>query len=147
VNRGLDRARGRARRRLVADRFARLIVTAGGFGIIASILGILLFLLVEIWPLVRPVGVEPGASVALATQSPEALLVDEYRTHAATLGRDGRVRVYSLGSGELVTSQALAQEEAEGSTPLATGAEERRLPGVAAAAAVASDGILTAAGP
>jgi ABC-type uncharacterized transport system permease subunit len=110
VNRGLDRARGRARRRLVADRFARLIVTAGGFGIIASILGILLFLLVEIWPLVRPVGVEPGASLALATQSPEALLVDEYRTHAATLGRDGRVRVYSLGSGELVTSQALAQE-------------------------------------
>jgi phosphate transport system permease protein len=121
-------------------------VTAGGFGIIASILGILLFLLVEIWPLVRPVGVEPGASVALATQSPEALLVDEYRTHAATLGRDGRVRVYSLGSGKLVTSQALAQEEAEDSTPLATGAEERRLPGVAAAAAVASDGILTAAG-
>jgi phosphate transport system permease protein len=130
----------------VADRLARLVVTAGGFGIIASILGILVFLVVEIWPLLRPVGVTAGSSMALAARSPEALLVDAYRTHAATLGPDGRVRVYSLRSGELVTSRALAEPQEPGplgGEPLPEEARETR---IAAAIAVPQDGTLVAAG-
>jgi phosphate transport system permease protein len=146
VHRGLGRARGRARRRLVADRLARLVVTAGGFGIIASILGILVFLVVEIWPLLRPVGVTSGSSIALGERSPEALLVNEYRTHAATLGRDGRVRVYALQSGELVTSRALAAPHEPGSSFVEPLPEEAADAPIAAAIAVPQDGTLVAAG-
>ena len=52
------RARARTgvttRRRLLVDRLARFVVAAGGLAIIASILGILVFILLEVVPLARP---------------------------------------------------------------------------------------------
>jgi phosphate transport system permease protein len=104
-------AEGRARRRLAADRLARLVVTGGGLAVVASILGILVFLVVEVVPLQRSARVAPGREIGLAELEPEAVLVDEHRTHAATLGSEGVVRVYALGSGEIVREVRLAAAE------------------------------------
>jgi len=64
-----------ARRRLVADRLARWAVVCGGIGIIASILGILFFIVLEIIPVLRPAKVETGASMSMPAPA-LALLVD-----------------------------------------------------------------------
>ncbi|RMF74239.1 MAG: ABC transporter permease subunit [Acidobacteria bacterium] len=88
-----------ARRRLAADRFGRWLVAAGGVGIIATILGILLFILIEVWPLFGGARVEPLAGVRDARLDPAALVIDEYRTHAVSLDRDGRVRIVDLERG------------------------------------------------
>src|SRR5258708_35312021 len=49
-----NRSRETPRRRLVADRLARWLVSTGGIAIIASILGILIFILIEVLPLLFP---------------------------------------------------------------------------------------------
>ena len=56
--------------------------------IIASILGILFFILLEVLPLTRPARIAIGATVDV-DQEIQALTVDEYQTHAA-LARAGR---------------------------------------------------------
>jgi len=95
-----------APRRLALDRFARLFVTIGGLGIIASILGILFFIVVEIVPLLRGAHVEATAPVA-ATGRPEALRVDEYGTLAVGLDRDGTLRISRLADGSEVERASL----------------------------------------
>lgn len=99
--------------RLLADRLARWVVSAGGLAIIVSILGILVFILAEVWPLTA------GAKVGAARQMPlpgtarvGALLSDEHRTHVAALSADGRVRVVRARDGRLV-------QEADLGAPLA----------------------------
>ena len=52
-----------SRKRLIADRAARWVVSAGGIGVIASILGILIFILVEVAPLLFSARVEAGRKV------------------------------------------------------------------------------------
>jgi phosphate transport system permease protein len=84
------------RRRLIADKVARWLVTAGGLAIIASILGILLFILIEVAPLAGGADVEADAAGSVRDGAPGALLTDEYRTHAATLSRDGVLRVFEV---------------------------------------------------
>ena len=85
------------RRRLVRDRLARWVVTAGGLAIIVSILGILVFILAEVWPLTRPAAVERAGAIRLPGGVPLALLADEHRSHVAALGGDGVVRVVRDG--------------------------------------------------
>ncbi|MEN8181637.1 MAG: ABC transporter permease subunit [Myxococcota bacterium] len=133
-------AQGRSRRRLLTDRLARLVVTAGGVGIIASILGILVFLVVEVWPLVRPAEVERGPEVSTLDLRPAALLVDPYRTNAITLALDGAVRVYNLASGELRASSHLG-----GTAPPASPPEDERRADLLAVSAHSGDGLLAAA--
>ena len=89
------------KRRLYADRAARWVVSAGGIAIIASILGILIFILVEVLPLIYPAKVAPVRNVAIAGPGRiSAMLVDEHRTHMATLDDRGQVRVVRLDSGK-----------------------------------------------
>ena len=45
------RAQRTSRRRLLTDRVARWVVSAGGIAIIASVLGILAFIVLEVLPL------------------------------------------------------------------------------------------------
>ncbi len=97
-----------SRRRILADRFARWLVVAGGMAIIASVLGILVFILIEVWPVlaggkVLPAGAFPAAGKAVA------VLSDEHRSHVATLGEDGRVRVLRAGSGEVVLDRPILE--------------------------------------
>src|SRR5947199_10486714 len=80
-----NRSRETPRRRLVADRAARWVVSAGGIAIIASILGILIFILIEVAPMTFPAKVAPVRRVAVPGAGPGAgrigaLLADEHRT-------------------------------------------------------------------
>src|SRR6187551_2134253 len=84
-----------AARRLWIDRFARFVVTGGGLAIIASILGILLFILLEVVPLVRAPRVEAAGSMAL-DRKVNALVTDPYQALVATAAPDGKVRVQRL---------------------------------------------------
>jgi phosphate transport system permease protein len=93
--------RTRARRRALADRAARVAFTGGGIAIVASILGILVFLLLEIRPLLDPAHVVPGRSVESPGPAPRALLVDEHRTHVASLALGGVARIHDLESGRV----------------------------------------------
>ncbi|MCZ7649861.1 MAG: hypothetical protein M5U13_01350 [Thermoanaerobaculia bacterium] len=77
-----------------------------GIGIIASILGILVFILLEVLPLARPAAVLPERTIPLATPV-LAALGDEYRTHLAALSPDGRVRVLRLEDGAVVAERAI----------------------------------------
>ncbi len=90
------------RRRLIADRAARWIVSAGGLAIIVSILGILAFILIEVWPLVVGAKVRPSRQIALQGPEAMALISDEHRTHVATLAADGHVRVFRLADEKLI---------------------------------------------
>src|SRR5262245_35558417 len=102
------------RRRLRRDRYARWLVTAGGAGIVASILGILLFIIWEVWPLLSTVRVETVSEAPLAADHVEGILVDEYRTYVATLGLDGKVRVIRPRGGSTVAELAVVAQ-ADGS--------------------------------
>ncbi|HEX7183195.1 MAG TPA: ABC transporter permease subunit [Thermoanaerobaculia bacterium] len=95
------------RSRLLADRAARWIVSAGGLAIIFSILGILVFILVEVWPLTYNARVEAAKVVPLPGSPAGALLADEHRTLVAALGADGRVRVVRTSDGGVVAARDL----------------------------------------
>ena len=96
-----------ARRRIVADRIASWAVTAGGLAIIVSILGILVFILVEVWPLTRPARVAVSEARAVDHGGFAALVSDEHRTHLAGLAADGTLEVVRLADSEVIASEAL----------------------------------------
>ncbi|HYG63559.1 MAG TPA: ABC transporter permease subunit [Thermoanaerobaculia bacterium] len=106
------------RRRLLADRLARWIVSAGGLAIIFSVLGILVFILLEVWPLTTGARVGLSQPVPLAGPRAGALLADEHRTHVAALGEDGLVRVVRTRDGAVTTTlDLLAQAQQPGQPP------------------------------
>jgi phosphate transport system permease protein len=129
-----------SRRRLWIDRSARGVVTGGGLAIIASILGILVFILLEVVPLLRPARITVGRT--LQVERPiEAMLVDEHQTHVAALGPGGTVRVLRLADGAVVAERSLAETfaaAAAGAPPALIAA--RVPPGGRAIAAATSDG-------
>lgn len=96
-----------SRRRLLADRSARWIVVAGGMTIIACILGILIFIVVEVLPLGSPPRVEVAASVALPGE-PLALVGDEYRSHVVGVTPDGNAVAWRVQDGAEVGRASLA---------------------------------------
>ncbi|HSS76235.1 MAG TPA: ABC transporter permease subunit, partial [Thermoanaerobaculia bacterium] len=109
-----NRSRETPRRRLVADRLARWLVSAGGIAIIASILGILIFILIEVLPLLFPAKVTAVRRVTVPDAGRiGALLADEHRTHVATLGEHGFARVVRLDDGKEVYSSDVLATSAE----------------------------------
>jgi len=122
------------RRRLLADRAARWIVSAGGLAVIASVLGILAFLIAETLPLLAPADVTPAGSFPVSG-TPQAVLTDEHRSHVASLGRNAIVRVYRADGGQLVNTRSLLDE---GDTAGIT--HVRALPEANALAAATDDG-------
>ena len=94
-------------RRLLADRLARWTVVAGGMTVIASILGILVFIVAEVAPLFRGARVEPGRSVDLAGFDAAALLADEYRSQVAALDARGTLRVVEVDGGAVALERAI----------------------------------------
>lgn len=88
------RAETSARRRFI-DRFAKYFVTVGGLAIIASVLGIFVFMAAEVAPLFRDARISPGKSLSL-TFAPEAAVVDEYQTYLEILQKDGRISIVDL---------------------------------------------------
>lgn len=106
--------RGTARRRVLIDRTATWVVVGGGFAIIASILGILVFILAEVWPLTRDATVRERALVPAAANAD--LVTDEYVSTALALDANGLVRALDLPSGDQRFAQPLIPE-AEGPAP------------------------------
>lgn len=88
-----------SRRRRLADRFGRAAVAAGGLAIIAGVMGILVFVLVETAPLVRGARVAPDVSRADAALGDAPLAVDEKRDAAAFLAADGTLRAFDWAGG------------------------------------------------
>lgn len=120
----------------MADRAARWVVSAGGLAIIVSILGILIFILAEVWPLMASAQVKVSRRLTLPGPAAGALLSDEHRTHVAALGSDGQVRVVRLSDGRLVATEDLLA----GSTPRAPLADMQVAPGSTALTASTKDG-------
>src|SRR6185295_9662543 len=139
-----------AKRRLVADRVARWVVSAGGIAIIASVLGILIFIVLEVLPLTYPARVDPSRRVAIAGAGKiGAVVADEHRSHVATLDDRGQVRIVRLGDGKVVYEADLlapAPSPAPSLPPLPGEGEKARLVGASlppeshALAAATSDG-------
>lgn len=94
-------------RRNRIDRLARWTVTAGGMGIIGSILAILVFILLEVAPLASGAEVESRGGIDAATDAPAALLGDQYLTYVAGLGLDGRIRIRDVDDGGVVEEMSL----------------------------------------
>ena len=88
-----------ARRRLLADRAATWLVTAGGLAIIASILAILVFIVLEVWPLTRGATVDLETVEAAGVGTIAGMVTDEHRSHLVGLAADGTVRALELATG------------------------------------------------
>lgn len=84
--------------------------------IIASILGILVFILLEVFPLLRSARVTQIADVAVAGAAPVAMITDEYRTRVASLGLDGLLTV-STSSGQILHSEPLLPPQVSAPDP------------------------------
>ncbi len=97
-----------SRRRLWADRAAGRVVSAGGMVVILSILGILVFLLVEVVPLLRAARVDVGPVTPIPCAAPRAILGDEYRSLLACLDLDGTLRVVRTADGKRISETPIA---------------------------------------
>ena len=84
-------------RRLAQDKFAALLVRLGGMVVIAGILGILLFLIVESAPLFFPGKVKPLLSFPF--QGARALSFDPYGESGLILTQDGVLHLFTWKDG------------------------------------------------
>lgn len=94
------------------DRMGRWTINAGGVAIIASVLGIFVFIMVEVWPLLESPQVGPAEVVEWAAPGVGAVIVDEHRSHVAGLSRDGTVKVLRLADGVEVLERRLLEDPA-----------------------------------
>ena len=77
-------------RRMFLDRAARWVVTLGGVIIIGTILAILLVIVGEVYPLLRPATAHPRAPVNTSLDGRAlAIETDEYRATAAVVTQTG----------------------------------------------------------
>lgn len=87
------------RRVQIKDRLARWLISTSGMLIICAVLGIGLFLFLEVLPLFQGARVQTASTTALPAGDPATLiLVDEYQEHALVLGRDPAFRLVSLSA-------------------------------------------------
>lgn len=111
----MPHAGARLGRRRFLDRLARVVVVAGGIAIIASIAGIQLFILAEVWPLMKGATLTPESKIT-AFADVAAVVVDEHRTHAAGLGVDGVARLWRVKGNAPIAERDL-REALGGSAP------------------------------
>ena len=97
----------RAARRALLDRIAAAAVKTGGIGIVASILAILVFIVLEVTPLLSGATVDLLEVVTLPEGNVGAVIGDEYLTHVATLTDDGVVRVVRLRDDLVVVERSV----------------------------------------
>jgi phosphate transport system permease protein len=96
----------RTLRRIGVDRWTSRLIVVGGLIVIASILGILLVILAEAWPLFRSATAQLVTTAATAQAATpwtvigsDSLDLDEYREVAFAVTPDGAVRFHSLKGG------------------------------------------------
>jgi phosphate transport system permease protein len=96
-------------RRMRLDRAAGWLIALGGVGVIAAVVGMLVFIAGEAVPLFRSAVIRPAATVALRPApagldgaAHRALGVDEYQRYLYVIEPDGLVVFYALASGDRV---------------------------------------------
>ena len=108
---GAERKRT-ARSVYVADHLARVTITAGGWAVIAAVLGICLYLLVVTLPLFR--GADTGDAVALPvtlTPGERLIEIDEYAATGVAASAS-ELRVVSMASGATLGSTPIGGDAA-----------------------------------
>ncbi len=80
----------------VIDRTMSVVIRTGGVGIIVAVLGIFLFILVQIIPLFFGASVELKGVHQLPTDTPRALMVDEWSELPAVVDGDGVLHFMDL---------------------------------------------------
>src|SRR5262245_52836730 len=85
------------RRRNLADRLAKWVVSGGGVAIIASVLGIFVFIVKEVLPLLGGADAEARSPVALPSSARAvAAGVDEHETMGFVITAAGRLEYFAL---------------------------------------------------
>jgi phosphate transport system permease protein len=95
-----------SRGRLLRDRLARVLVRAGGFAVVLSLIGILAFLLVEVAPLFRGASLSEPRALSGTRVEPAVLLVDPSLARLASVAHDGSVAVLDAATGRLEATLA-----------------------------------------
>jgi phosphate transport system permease protein len=95
------------------DRAAGVLITLGGIGIVASVVGILVFITAEAWPLFLSARSEPPVVVRPPSQAFDgsglrAFGVDEYQRYFYTVEPDGRAAFYRVSDGALAKAEVIA---------------------------------------
>jgi phosphate transport system permease protein len=89
------------------------VVSAGGLAVVVAILGILVFIVAEIWPLLAPARVTARRDLAVASSGIGGIgdiggvVADEHRALVAALTADGKVVVVRTKDGQAVSSTDL----------------------------------------
>jgi phosphate transport system permease protein len=91
-----EAAASRRRRRIFVDRLGRFGAAAAGVGVAAAVLWMMLFLVLEAWPLAGGAVVRVARTVPLPDGRPGPVITDQYRSLAVLLGGDGVLRVRAL---------------------------------------------------
>lgn len=93
-----------------ADRWARRMITAGGYGIIISISAILLFLLYQSLPLAKSASVEEVFSIPAGSAESRVLLtgIDAYQEVGYMLDENGLIRFYRLKDNQPLMEKQLS---------------------------------------
>jgi phosphate transport system permease protein len=107
VRQRIQAASGSIRKLKRIDRAASILIRLGGLGIVVSVLGILVFILGEAWPLFRPAKgtlagtvALPAAPSAVAPHKPVlATGVDEYQMYLYAVRSEPRLEFFRLSDG------------------------------------------------
>lgn len=95
------------RRRLLADRLATWVVGAGGLAVIVSVVGILVFIVAEVVPLMGGAEVEVSAPISLPGAEILAATIDEYRERMVGVDRSGDLVVLAAATGQVLERRPL----------------------------------------
>lgn len=110
------------------DRTARWGITVGGITVIVCILGILVFIALEIVPLWRGAKVELSGTFPAGEPARTPILgVNEYREISFSVSDDGSARILALPAGEVLSEAPLAPlagRRITAASPLAPDAED-----------------------
>ena len=98
-----------------ANKLARYIVSFGGYGIIVSIVGILLFLIYQSLPLGFQTSIEKLFSIDLPSRSARIVLtgIDQYQEIVYTLNENGIISFYRLEDKQVVRRDSVPLAETE----------------------------------
>lgn len=86
---------------LFMDRFMTVVIKAGGALVITSVLGIFLFIFIQIWPLFAPASVSEANSIQLPADHYSIIGIDEWGALPFLMQPDGQMLVAETESGTI----------------------------------------------
>ncbi|PIE23895.1 MAG: hypothetical protein CSA62_05745 [Planctomycetota bacterium] len=89
------------------DKLARNVIFLGGVAMVAGVVGIFLFLLAEVLPLLGGAEVAERSSEATPIAQPAVVIADEYQSHLVLMGKDASFAAIKVAQQEIVFSGRL----------------------------------------